>query len=486
MIGPHESNEDNDLVSCDIVSLYTSILHELGITAMEYYIEKYRNLIPSRFTQEFIIESAQFVLQNNNFIFDNTMYHQKKGTAMGTKFAPPYACLAIGYLEEFKLFPVLLPLHFNQLECKRIENCFFRFMDDGFILWSNSLDINIFKRILNELHPAIKFEFEHNVTEMNYDRTFIKTLNFLDVKIILHESGKIETDIYYKSTNNHQYLDFYSHHPRHTKSNIPYNLAKRIVVFVSDPVIKTYRLNELKNWLLQCNYSLSLIKSSFFKAHLQGPANKPQPANNTIPFVSTFFSNLDCQRTVNTCNERLQSSTNVRIKEAFKDTKVVLSLKQPPNILKQLTRAEFTSIPKEPIENGLFKCKSKRCKICLLYLQECKSFICANNVEWFIKSHITCRTRCAIYYLECVPCNGETTYTGKTNMIRSRTNNHISDIFTGRTTDIFDQHVHRCRIRNNYYKEPYFRLFVFMELHDEKLLLPYESYFHRNKYDTMN
>ena len=79
-----------------------------------------------------------------------------------------------------------------------------------------------------------------------------------------------------------------------------------------------------------------------------------------------------------------------------------------------------------------------------------------------------------------------TTYTGITTNCRKRMNNHISDIHTGRTTNIFDRHVHECCQKNNYFEEPYFRMYAFMEVSDEKLLLTYESYFHRLKFDTMN
>ena len=65
---------------------------------------KYRNLIQSRFSKEFILETAEFVLKSNNCILLN----QVMGTAMGTKFAPPYANLSVGFLEETVLFPVEL------------------------------------------------------------------------------------------------------------------------------------------------------------------------------------------------------------------------------------------------------------------------------------------------------------------------------------------------------------------------------------------
>ena len=51
---------------------------------------------------------------------------------------------------------------------------------------------------------------------------------------MLHQNGRLETDIFYQENNTHDYRNYFSHHPEHAKQNIPYNLAKRIIVFVSD------------------------------------------------------------------------------------------------------------------------------------------------------------------------------------------------------------------------------------------------------------
>ena len=105
------------LAICDVVSLYKSIPHEFGLEALSYWIEKKRNLILERLTKAFILEAASFILSNNNFQFDSYMFLHLVGYAMGTKFAPPYACLGVGYLEETILFPQLLHLHFTLTEC---------------------------------------------------------------------------------------------------------------------------------------------------------------------------------------------------------------------------------------------------------------------------------------------------------------------------------------------------------------------------------
>ena len=77
------------LVSCDVLSLYTSIPHDLGLGTLSYLIEKkQREIIPQRSAKVLILEAASLVLSNNNFQFGIYMFIQLVGIAMGTKFAP--------------------------------------------------------------------------------------------------------------------------------------------------------------------------------------------------------------------------------------------------------------------------------------------------------------------------------------------------------------------------------------------------------------
>ena len=76
--------------------------------------------------------------------------------------------------------------------------------------------------------------------------TFVQVWNFLDVSIILHQNGGLETVLIYKETNSHDYVNYFSHHSGHKKQNISYNLAKRIIVFVSDEKKMNEKLSELK------------------------------------------------------------------------------------------------------------------------------------------------------------------------------------------------------------------------------------------------
>ena len=47
-----------------------------------------------------LIELAKIVLKNKIFEFDEKTFRQVRGTAIGAKFAPPYAILFMADLEE--------------------------------------------------------------------------------------------------------------------------------------------------------------------------------------------------------------------------------------------------------------------------------------------------------------------------------------------------------------------------------------------------
>ena len=149
---------------------------------------------------------------------------------MGTKFAPIYATLTIGYLEVKQFFGDEFGNYF-------VTN-WKRFLDDCFIPWTKTVsDLESLRNVLNNLHIDIKFTLQFSNTEQS----------FLDV-LVKNWDWKIETDIYYKDTDSKQYLLFYSCHPRHTKINIPYNLARRLRTIVSEEQILQRRMQELKHF----------------------------------------------------------------------------------------------------------------------------------------------------------------------------------------------------------------------------------------------
>ena len=123
---------------------------------------------------------------------------------MGTKMAPTYATLVMGFLER-KLYD-----KFQQKYGDDEKEKFEKSLDDCFLLWRKSHnELQEFHALLNSLHTKIQFTMENSENK----------LPFLDVLVC--KSGKgLHTDIFYKQTDTHQYLNFQSCHPKSTKLNI--------------------------------------------------------------------------------------------------------------------------------------------------------------------------------------------------------------------------------------------------------------------------
>ena len=144
-----------------------------------------------------LVKMAEFVLKNNYFQFSDKVYKQISGTAIGTKFAPPYACIFMDQVES------------KFLQTQKFQTLvWFRYIDDiFFILTHGENSLKNFMMEFNNFNPNIKFTYEFSEA----------SINFLDLNVKLSD-GKLQTSLYVKPTDRHQYLHFRSSHPKHTKS----------------------------------------------------------------------------------------------------------------------------------------------------------------------------------------------------------------------------------------------------------------------------
>ena len=84
------------LVTTDVVTLYPNILHGADLEALRKKLNERET--PRVLTEE-VLEMTDFVLKNNFFEFNGEGKRQKLGTAIGTKFATPYACIFMDAVE---------------------------------------------------------------------------------------------------------------------------------------------------------------------------------------------------------------------------------------------------------------------------------------------------------------------------------------------------------------------------------------------------
>ena len=147
-------------VTADVVGLYPSIPHDRGLEALKKQYDKFKD--KKVLTED--IKMADFVLKNNIFEFDCKFCQQISGTAIWTKFAPPYACIFMEYIEpEFLKTQAIKPWLWK------------RFIDDIIFIWTDSEEnLNKFLKDLNEFHPNLKFTCEKSNKKINFLDLVIK------------------------------------------------------------------------------------------------------------------------------------------------------------------------------------------------------------------------------------------------------------------------------------------------------------------------
>ena len=115
--------ENAILVTADVVGLYPSIPHQAGLSALKEALE---NRSVKKIPTENLIKMAEFVLKNNLFEFNSKVFQQISGTAIGTKFAPPYACIYMDRVEQ------------DFLETQELQPLLWlRYIDDIFFIWTH-------------------------------------------------------------------------------------------------------------------------------------------------------------------------------------------------------------------------------------------------------------------------------------------------------------------------------------------------------------
>ena len=230
----------------------------------------------------------------------------------------------------------------------------------------------------------------------------------------------------------------------------------------------------MKNWLYRSGYPKYIVDKKLHNAKLQGPANDPKKKKDVIPFITQNSSNYSCKSVVKKFNHLVNSCPDEDTKTFFQSKQIVQAVRQPQNILRQLTSAKFETNVQPQKPNGIHKCSDVRCKICAKYLVICENVTGDNGVVWHIPSYVTCQSKMVLYYQVCLGCNYFSNV-GKTNCLRFRTNVHISSCKSGITTDKFDTHVFNCK---HDHLEPLFKLFILMEVDNYDKLLLYEKFFH--------
>ena len=393
------------MVTVDVVGLYPSIPHDEGLKAMRVALDKRAKKDVST---DSLCELAEIVLKNNIFEFDEKTYRQLRGTAIGTKMAPPYAILFLAELEEGFL-----------KNCKFKPEVWFRYIDDIFMVWTHGEEkLQEFLNDLNSFHDTIKFTAESSR----------ETVNFLDVKVSL-KNGVFSTDLYVKPTDTHQFLHPSSCHPFHCKKAIPFSQALRLNRICSEDEEFENRCEDLYGWLRDRGYKHELIDDQIKRACTFDrddllTKGKP-PRKNVVSLNIEYnpaFSKLS--GVLKELNCILQGDEQHR--KVFSDTPLV-GFSNGKSLKNILVRAV---LPKQNSRSsnqwGSQKCGKPRCEVCKNVVST-KEFSSKTTGENFTiqKGPINCDTRNVVYLVTCKVCGIQNVGSTK-DRYRERFNNYKS------------------------------------------------------------
>ena len=164
------------------------------------------------------------------------------------------------------------------------------------------------------------------------------------------KDGLIETDLYTKPTDKHQYLLISSCHPTHTKRY-------------------KQRCKELMDYLVNRGYELNFLKTQIRRASDISRSDtlkpKPKQQTDTVPFVITYSPALpNISRIIHKHSNVLYSSG--RCKNVLTNLPLV-AYRRCKNISDILVRAKLpepTNTNQSRSPSGSFRCNKTSCTVC--------------------------------------------------------------------------------------------------------------------------
>jgi hypothetical protein len=266
------------LVTADVKDLYPSIPIEEGIDALRTVLRNSMQWDEEKIN--FITNLAEFVLRNNIFQFQNKLYIQIFGTAMGTPFAPSYATIYLHVIEVeiWHNFKTNIPEADHPLLIKR-------FIDDLFGMFKTEYGLHKYIELYNAARPSIKLLIT----------AFGNSVDILDLTIFkgrrYETTGILDIKLFQKQMNKYQYIPPDSFHTRSTiKGFISGEIRRaRLCCSNDDDFIsaKSQLYRRLKDRNYTDAYLQPLFETTYDRNQLITPLERVSTTKNNNP--TTFI-----------------------------------------------------------------------------------------------------------------------------------------------------------------------------------------------------
>ena len=261
-------SDSSIFVSFDVASLFTSIPVKETINII------LSKLFPSTDSKVANMNKKQFekllnvATDSTYFLFNNKIYKQIDGMAMGSPLGPVFANIFMNSLEEKYL---------SQCPIEIKPKYYKRYVDDTFTVFENIHQAEEFLNYINTFHTNIKFTID-----IERDRK----LPFLDV--LVNKEDGIKFTVFRKKTFTGLSINFFSFCPLLFKINAFKTLLHRSYNICSDFHLIHNEIDFLQKLFVNNSFPLKLLQS-ITRKFLQKHIDPPVPIT-TVPKKLIYFS----------------------------------------------------------------------------------------------------------------------------------------------------------------------------------------------------
>ena len=384
----------------DVVSLYTSIPHNDGLTAIQFFLDRHPHHSVATST---LVRLAELVLTLNSFEFDGTFFNQISGVAMGTKMGPSYACLFMGHLEHlmFSSFQGPIPQFYR------------RYIDDGFGFTDMPVeDLSAFISFVSNFHPSIKFTSIVSAS----------SVSFLDISVSIGPVS-LSTSVYYKPTDSHSFLLYSSSHPRSCRDSLPFSQLLRLRRLCQEDSDFLQHAHDMLDFFRRRAYPEDVLLSALGRvlpiSRDEALSRTPRPPSSRPKLILTFHPhNIPALKILLRHFSILASDPLT--KEAFPEPPLV-AFRRDRNLRDTLVHSHLR--PAGP-PSGTSPCH-RPCLTCPFVFRT--SSIRFPKSVFHIHHSFSCVSRNVVYVIACKRCN--LMYIGETGrFLATRFAEHLRDI----------------------------------------------------------
>ena len=273
-------NSTSFLFNIDIVALYDSIQRKDIDKSMREAIAKWRPGWDPAFV-EWLLTSIHLSLDSSVAEFDGNWYEAMDGVATGGTLCVHVANILVFFAFDKVIYSQNTPL----------IAFFFRFIDDCTGCWTGPIKYfySWFKGIYTKLASEFNIRLTFNIVHAN---NFIE---FLDVQYRFIDEG-LDTDIFYKPTDAHRYVNYTSNHAPHVFRSVVYSQGLRYRRIIKDDQLLAFRFQELKRYFIDSDYPSKMtndilneiLKSTPRSLEYKDKSRSDDNVKMAVPWIMTY------------------------------------------------------------------------------------------------------------------------------------------------------------------------------------------------------